>query len=174
MALDLIFGKTKRNWSCGAYGAFAMPDQPATPSPTQLSSSDLASLTRSEIDKNTRETIRLTNEKRLPELERKAFGAFFRKWLNFFDTRKGTFKGPDYVALWNFRDANKRFTERLATFAVLAKTPLHQPVDLVKSAEVALTRPPGYDPFSTPRPWGWLLGLGLGLAGLGFITGKRP
>ena len=183
MAYDIFLGHTSRDWSCGNVAAPVVPGMPRQQADMpQLDSKTLAATTRREIDANTREMIRLTNLKRLPEVERKAFGVFFKKWLTFNEThREGfgeKFEGPDYVSLWNFREANKRFTDRLTVFANMAKTPLKTPVSqpvaqsVVPSTALVQFRPEGSLSPVSPRPWGWLLGLGLGLAGLGFIVGK--
>jgi hypothetical protein len=174
MAYDLILGQTSRDWSIGnssmCGSSYAL--DPGTSSFDQNAreyltkdSVALGKAARDEIDKNTREAIRLTNDKRLPEVDRKAFGAFFKKWLAFNESKKGKFVGSDYVAILNFREANKRFTERLAVFAQLAAIPLKTPVAPLPSS-TAMTVPAPAKVKPPAFPWGFLMGLSLGLVGL--------
>lgn len=129
----------------------------------------IGGLVKAEIQKNFNDIVRLDTAKRLPIVERKAFGVFLRKWFDFNFARDGKYTEDDFVALVNFREANKRFTERLTIFDQMAKTPLKQPVAVTSMVQF---HPPGSQAPDAPRPWGWLLGLGLGLAGLSFITNK--
>jgi hypothetical protein len=172
MSFDLIFGKTHRDWSCGAVLALDdVKDSQALRDDlfARRDSKKLGSLVKAEIQKNFTTIVRLDTAKRLPVAERKAFGTFMRKWIDFNYNKNGRFVESDFVALMNFREANKRFTERLTVFDKIARTPLKQP--LASTAMVPFS-PPGSQAPESPRPWGWLLGLGLGLAGLGFITTK--
>jgi hypothetical protein len=169
MAYDLIFGKTRRNWSCGSVLALADAKTPLTYDfAAKGDAKRVGALVREEIQKNVNTIVRLDTAKRLPIAVRKEFGGFMRKWYDFNTPRDGKYTANDFVALLNFREANKRFTERLNIFDQLAKTPLKQPVAPTSLVPFGL---PGSQPPS-PRPWGWLLGLGLGLAGLGFVAGK--
>ena len=170
MAHDLIFGKTSRDWSLGRSSLCGILLDPTITS--QLAEQGLkpafetralAKKVRADIDKNVREMTRLTNEKRLPEVERKAFGVFFRKWLAFNEEKNQKFTSDDFVALTNFSEANKRFTERLAVFTQMAKTPLKTPVGPVESVALVPTVEGG-------KPWGFWMGLGLGVLGLGFLA----
>jgi hypothetical protein len=173
MSFDLIFGKTQRDWSCGAVLALEDVKNPQALQDDLFARRDskkLGSLVKAEIQKNFTTIVRLDTAKRLPVAERKAFGAFMRKWVDFNFKKNSQFAESDFVALMNFREANKRFTERLAVFDKVAQTPLKQP--LVTTTTVVPFLPPGSQAPESPRPWGWLLGLGLGLAGLGFITTK--
>lgn len=180
MAHDLIFGKTSRDWSCGA-----LVQRFPTSSPVQAdldvaietSASSVESLfqeVRKAIQQNFDSAVRLTRAKRLPGAEWKSFSQFMNKWLAFGLSKNGTFGPDDIDSLAAFREANKRFTERLAVYLNIANTPLKKPIQLPLPAPVALapTAPPPDK--SGGGSWGWLLGLGLGLAGLGFIVGKHP
>ena len=172
MAFDLIFGRTRRDWSCGAVLALDdVKDSRAIQDDlfARKDSKKIGSLVKSEIQKNFNTIVRLDTAKRLPIAERKAFGIFMRKWVDFNYNKNSQFTEADFVTLMNFREANKRFTERLAVFDQVAKTPLKKPL---ATAAMIHFSPPGSQAPESPRPWGWLLGLGLGLAGLGFITGK--
>jgi hypothetical protein len=172
MAYDLIFGKTTRNWSCGAAMSLAEVQDPQTLQDDLFIRRDvkrLGSLTREEIQKNFNTIVRLDTAKRLPIAVRKEFGGFLRKWYDFNIPRNAKYVDADFIALINFREANKRFTERLTIYDQLAKTPLKQPVAPTSLVPFGL---PGEHPPSTPRPWGWILSLGLGLAGIGFLAGK--
>jgi hypothetical protein len=180
MAHDLIFGKLARDWSCGAVLSLADVKDPKSLEYDLFATRDakrIGSLAKEEIQKNFATIVKLDTAKRLPIAVRKEFGAFMRKWVDFNYARNSKYAERDFVALMNFREANKRFTERLAIFDQLAKTPLKQPVapTLGSSPSLVPFRLPSSQAPITPRPWGWLLGLGLGLAGLGFIAGKaRP
>jgi hypothetical protein len=172
MAHDLIFGKLARDWSCGAVLSLADVKDPKALEYDLFATRDakrIGSLAKEEIQKNFATIVKLDTAKRLPVAVRKEFGAFMRKWVDFNYARNSKYAERDFVALMNFREANKRFTERLAIFDQLAKTPLKQPVSPTSLVPFGL---PGSQAPTTPRPWGWLLGLGLGLAGLGFVAGK--
>jgi len=181
MAHDLVFGKTRRDWSCGVW---AGPDrshkQLALDVNAEIDSKKLGQLVREEIQKNYDTIVRLDAARRLPVVERKAFGVFMRKWVDFGavhaqKSAQPVFAGEDVVALKNFREANRRFTDRLAIFDQMAKTPVREPLKLtpVTAMETVQFHPPGWEGPSAPRPWGWLISLGLGLAGLGFLVGKN-
>ena len=177
MAYDLIVGKTKRDWSCGSI--LSLPTEAAKRETTvdtfaQLEAPEIGNAVRNEIQKNYNTIVRLDTAKRLPVAVRKEFGGFLKKWLAFGTSHNGKFSGIDTVALNNFREANKRFTERLLVFDRLAKTPLTMPLKQ-PAPPVALTlfHPPGWQAPTSPRPWGWLLSLGLGLLGLRFLAGKN-
>ena len=170
MAYDLIFGKTTRNWGCGSVQALAdvkSPDALKDDIFARRDAKRVGALVKEEIQKNFNTIVRLDTANRLPVAERKAFGGFMKKWVAFNYDKDGRYTEADFVALMNFREANKRFTERLNVFEHVAKTPLKKPVvDLVPFV------PAGSQSPDSPRPWGWLLGLGLGLAGLGFVANK--
>ena len=194
MAYDLIFGRTRRDWSCGgtgtqSLGALGILSLPTEASRRQLAldvsaqadSKRLGQLVRDEIQKNYDTIVRLDTAKRLPVVERKAFGGFMRKWVEFGsahtagNSAQPAFTNEDVVALRNFREANRRFTDRLAVFDQMARTPLRETPRLAPatSSNAIQFHPPGWQIPHSDRPWGWLLGLGLGLAGLGFLAGKK-
>ena len=174
MAYDLIFGKTSRDWSCGkqllSLADARDPNRSENDLFTRRDTKRLGALVKDEIQTNFKTILRLDTAKRLPVATRKEYGNFFRKWYDFNYPRDGKYTDQDFVALLNFREANKRFTERLAVYDQLAKTPIKQPI--TPTSLVPLGFPGGGPAPSTPRPWGWLLGLGLGLAGAGFLAGK--
>jgi hypothetical protein len=173
MAYDLIFGSTSRDWSCGGVMSFAEAKDPKKLQYDLFANQDaskLGSLVKKEIQENFNTAFRLENTKRLPLAERQAFCRFMTKWVDFNFQKDEKFSKEDFITLLNFREANKRFTERLAVFDQLAKTPLKTPV-----ASTALAKGPAGSPPPAPpsRAWAWLLSLGLGLAGLSFIRKSK-
>ena len=58
----------------------------------------------------------------MPAAERRDFGKFLRRWQEFSTPREGKFAGSDYVALTNFRDANRKVGARLALIAASLPT----------------------------------------------------
>lgn len=172
MAIDLLFGKTSRDWSCGYYHK---DEKLATEVKADTSAKrDVAKIgpaARAEVQQNINKMVQLSSAGRVPEVERKAFGKFLEKWFAFALPRDGKFRGEDYVALSNFREANRRFAERLAVFEKMAATPL------VKSP--LAPAPPATPPaalVTAPRT-GWValvIGALLGAAGLGFLVRRSP
>jgi hypothetical protein len=171
MAMDLFLGRTGWNWSrgvkassvCGAGTELftVLEDMPPA----------LAERIRGEIDATSRETIRLINLKRLPEADRNTWKRFFKKWLVYWDGKKGDFSSQDRVTLINFQKANKLFSDRIAIFSQVAKTPL---VPRKKEEKIEKPfRPEGSTPPSGGSSWKWLVGVGLGMIGLGFLSGRK-
>jgi len=143
--------------------------------PTPATVSALAETTTSEINKNAKTYLSLTKAKRLPEAEKAAFRTFHRKWVDYNDRHKRTFVEADQLALWNFRKANEVFTERLAVFVAVAKTPL-KPKKETSTALMPYGRPfkaPGSDLPESGRAWPILLGAGLAVAGLGMMLTRK-
>jgi hypothetical protein len=85
------------------------------------------------------------------------------------------FKGEDVVALRNFREANRRFTERLAVFEKVAKTPLKEPVAMLPAPSGSMIpfQPPEAIAPASPLPWGWIVGVGASLGCIGFLYGRK-
>lgn len=172
MAHDLIFGSTSRDWSCGSVLSFSDVKNPETLEHDLFANRDVSTLgpiVKKEIQANFDTAFRLENAKRLPLAERQAFGRFMSRWVDFNFKKDEKFTKSDFVPLLNFREANKRFTERLAVLDRLAKTPLKTPL-----ATTALAQVPAGGQQLAPRrsPWAWLWGLGLGLAGVAFVKTK--
>jgi hypothetical protein len=176
MAYDLIFGKTSRNWSCGAVLSLADAQDASKLNNDLFARRDakrIGVLVKEEIQQNFTTIVRLDTAKRLPMAVRKEFSGFVRKWYDFNTPRDGKYTQADFMALLNFREANKRFTERLTIFDKLAKTPLKQPLTPSSSSTSMVPfSPPGSQIEDSPKPWGLILGLGLSLAGVGFLAGK--
>ena len=161
MAYDLIFGKTKRNWSCGAHPASTDP----TGVVTQAQVDELAKSTNGEIVKSTNLAIKLSRGKRMPEAEKEPFKRFHKKWLDFTASRKDGCRIADALALWNFRKLNERFKARFDVLARVAATPIRKPAE-EGSAETAALVP-------RTSAWTWALPLwaGIAIAGLSWLGG---
>jgi len=161
MAYDLIFGKTKRNWSCGAHPASTDP----TGVVTQAQVDELAKSTNGEIVKSTNLAIKLSRSKRMPEAEKEPFKRFHKKWLDFTASRKDGCRIADALALWNFRKLNERFKARFDVLARVAATPIRKPAE-EGSAETAALVP-------RTSAWTWALPLwaGIAIAGLSWLGG---
>ena len=161
MAYDLIFGKTKRNWSCGAHPASTDP----TGVVTQAQVDELAKTTNDEIVKSTNLAIKLSRSKRMPEAEKEPFKRFHKKWLAFMGSRRDGCRIEDTLALWNFRKLNERFKARFDVLARVAATPLRKPAGEGSTETTALA----------PRisAWTWALPLwaGIAIAGLSWLGG---
>ena len=178
MAHDLIYGKLARDWSCGkatkdateSTSGHAIGNVLDKPKETPQA---LGLAVRSEIQRNYDTIVRLTTTRRLPEAEQKAFRPFLQKWFKFALPKDGNFRSTDTLALLNFRVANQRFTERLALFEKLAKTPLKEPVKPETSAASIIPfSPPGSQIPESRRPWGLLTILGLAIGCLGYAFGR--
>ena len=162
MAYDLIFGKTGRDWSCGAHPASTDP----TGVVTQAQVDELAKSTNGEIVKSTNLAIKLSRSKRMPEAEKEPFKRFHKKWLAFTGSRKDGCRIADALALWNFRKLNERFKARFDVLARVAATPLRKPAGEGSAEATALA----------PRisAWTWALPLwaGIAIAGLSWLGGN--
>ena len=161
MAYDLIFGKTSRNWSCGAHPASTDP----TGMVTQSQVDELAKATNGEIVQSTNLAIKLSRSKRLPDAEKEPFKRFHGKWMAFTASRRDGCRIADALALWNFRKLNERFRSRLDVFARVAATPIRKPAGSDAAESTALA----------PRTsaWTWTLPLwaGIAIAGLSWLGG---
>ena len=164
MAYDLIFGKTGRDWSCGAHPASTDPVGVVT----QAQVNELAKNTNGEIVATTNLAIRLGQNKRLPDAEKEPFKRFHKKWLAFMDSKKGRYRPEDTLALWNYRKLNERFKARFDVFAKVAATPLRKPPTPAKTTALA----------AFPKQvslWTWAVPLwaGLTIAGLTWLGGIK-
>ena len=161
MSYDLIFGKTKRDWSCGAHPASTDPVGVVT----QAQVNELARNTNSEIVRTTNLAIKLSRSKRMPDAEKEPFKKFHKKWLSFMDSHKRGCRVEDALALWNFRKLNERFKSRFDLLAKMASTPVGKPME------------PAPAEIKTPAPrasaWSWAVPLwaGLAIAGLTWLGG---
>lgn len=163
MAYDLIFGKTNRDWSCGAHVESSAPIEISS----KIQVNKLAEDTNREIVKTTNLAIKLGQNKRLPDAEKEPFKRFHKKWLAFMDSKKGRYRPEDTLALWNFRKLNERFRARFDVFAKVASTPLRKPPESVVSKTTAIA------PAAFPWTWAVPLWAGLAIAGLTWLGGKK-
>lgn len=166
MSFDLIFGKTKRDWSCGAHTESSAPIEITS----KIQTSKLAETTNQEIVRCTNLAIKLSRDGRLPEAEKKPFRLFHKKWLVFLDNKHGTYRPEDALALWNFRKLNERFRSRFNVFAKVAATPIRKPP---KQAEIKTT---ALAPSGSNWMWAVPLWAGLAVAGMAWLggTSRRP
>ena len=166
MSYDLIFGKTKRDWSCGAHTESSAPIEITT----KIQVGKLAEATNREIVKCTNLAIRLGRDGRLPEAEKEPFKRFHKKWLAFLGGKKGIYRPEDALALWNYRKLNERFKARFDVFAKVAATPIRRSPKQASIETTALA--------PTTSAWTWAVPLwaGLAIAGLTWLggTSKRP
>ena len=165
MAYDLIFGRTKHDWSCGAHLSSSDP----TGVVTQAQVDGLARDTASEIVRSTNLAIKLSRGKRMPDAEKEPFRRFHKRWMAFRESRRDRYGVTDALALWNFRKLNERFKARFDVLAKVAATPLRKPAG-TETTEAALV----------PRASIWSLGLplwaGLAIAGVAWLgrASKMP
>lgn len=163
MSYDLIFGKTGRDWSCGAHPASADPVGIVT----QAQVDELAKTTNSEIVKATNLAIKLSRDKRMPDAEKAPFRKFHKKWLAFMDSHRRGCGVGDALALWNFRKLNERFKARFDLLARVAATPVGKPIE-TSPAQVTTLAP-------RTSAWSWAVPLwaGLAIAGLTWLGGTQ-
>jgi hypothetical protein len=162
MAYDLIFGRTKRNWSCGAHPASTDP----TGVVTQAQVDELAKTTNGEIVKSTNLAIKLSRSKRMPEAEKEPFKRFHKKWLSFTGSRRDGCRIEDALALWNFRKLNERFKARFDVLARVAATPIRKPAGEGSAETTALV------PKISAWTWALPLWAGIAIAGLSWLGGN--
>ena len=159
MAYDLIFGKSSRDWSCGAHPASTDPVGVVT----QAQVNELAKNTNSEIVAATNLAIKLSRGKRMPEAEKEPFKKFHRKWLAFMDSHRRGCRVEDALALWNFRKLNARFKERFDLLARVAATPIGKPIKTAPAQVTALA------PKTSAWAWAVPLWAGIAIAGLSWL-----
>ena len=166
MSFDLIFGKTGRDWSCGAHTESSAPIEITT----KIQAGKLAEATSREIVKCTNLAIKLGRDGRLPEAEKEPFKRFHKKWIAFLGSKRGIYQPGDTLALWNFRKLNERFKSRFDVFAKVAATPIRRPPKPATIETTALIPATSF--------WTWTVPIwaGLAIAGLTWLGGpsKRP
>ena len=156
MSLDLFLGRTSRDWSCG--GRLVDTTQPWSGQPP---APVLAGQVRSEVNQSAGLAIKLRKAGRLPDADWRVFGQFHRRWVDYCDRHpRERFGETDTLALWNFREANRKLHARLRVLAALAS-----PARPAETRELAPAR-------SVPGPWYALLGAALALVGAGLLTKK--
>ena len=122
MARDLLLGKTRRSWERGS-SCGQVPPPPLFMTEKKRrelyqdvqAEADAPALGRQvgeAIQRNFQTIVRLG--KSMPVPERQAFGRFLQKWQEFSTPKNGEYRGADYLELVNFRDANQKYTARLA------------------------------------------------------------
>jgi len=156
MSLDLFLGRTSRDWSCG--GRLVDTTQPWSGQPP---APVLAGQVRSEVNRSAGLATRLRRAGRLPDADWRTVGQFHRRWVDFCDRHpREEFGEADTLALWNFREANKKISGRLRVLAALAS-----PARPAGTKELTPAR-------TDARPWYALLGAALALVGAGLLTKK--
>jgi hypothetical protein len=156
VSLDLFLGKTSRDWSCG--GALVDSTQPWSGQPP---APVLAGLVRAEVSRSAGLAVKLRRAGRLPDADWRSLGQFHRRWVDFCDRHpRERFGEADVLALWNFREANKKLADKLRVLAALAS-----PARVAETKEMVPVRPDA-------KPWYALLGATLALVGAGLLTMK--
>jgi len=157
VSADLFLGKTSRDWSCG--GALVDTTQPWSGQPP---APELAALVRAEVTRSTGLALKLRRAGRLPDADWRSIGQFHKRWVDYCDRHpRERFSEADTLALWNFREANRKLAARLRVLADLAS-----PAGPTGTRELA--------PASNgARPWYALLGAALALAGVGLLNHKK-
>ena len=155
MARDFILGRTKRRWGRSDLGSFptvsrATDRERYEDIRAHLEVPALAKTVEAEIQQNYHHIVRLVTSKQMPVAERKSFGKLLARWQEFSTPRTGKWSGADYVALVNFRDANRRVTARLA--------------ELDRTAPAAEV--PGQPGPTAPSTMRMIAGIALGAAGV--------
>ena len=161
MAYDLIFGKTARDWSCGAHPASTDPVGVVT----QAQVDDLAKSTNREIVRTTNLAIKLSRDKRMPDAEKAPFKKFHKKWLAFMESHRNGCGVGDALALWNFRKLNERFKARFDMFARVATIPVSKPIEAAPAQATPLV------PRTSTWSWAVPLWAGIAIAGLTWLGG---
>lgn len=172
MALDLIFGRTRRDWSCGNLLDFPTFKQRQKLAQDAIATSEVNELGRV-VENEFRQTFALAstliNSGRMPSADRKDFRTLLQKWQAFSLPRDGKYTGDDYVVLTNFRDANRRLSRKIASLNAVPAA--HSPTpSTAPSTPPTESAPPKT---TTPR----LSRLGLGLAALftlGYLYARAP
>lgn len=155
MSLDLFLGRTRRDWSCGAFVDTSQPWSGQPPAPV------LARQVRAEVSRSAGLAVKLRRAGRLPDADWRSAGQFHRRWVDFCDRHpREEFGEADVLALWNFREANKKLYGRLRVLAALAS-----PARPAETKDLTPTR-------TDSRPWYALLGATLALVGAGLLTMK--
>ena len=159
MALDLILGRTGRDWSCG--GA-ATPPAPERPWDGLPEAPRQAEAVRSLMSSTAATAIRMRRTGRLPETEWRSFGQLHRRWLALSDARRGRWRESDSLPLWNLRESCEAFADRWKAMDELSQGAGKA---LVPATPVAASPAAG--------PWYAALGAALALAGVGVYSSLR-
>lgn len=170
MAIDLIFGRTRRDWSCGSLLDFPTHKRRQELAQDAIASAEAGKLglvVENEFRRTFSTASALINSGRMPASDRKAFRTLLQKWQAFSLPRDGKYTGDDYVVLTNFRDANRRMSRKIASLGATAHSP-------TPSTALSATPPESSPPkTTTPR----LSRLGIGLAALftlGYLYARAP
>lgn len=161
MAFDLIFGRTRRDWSCGSLLDFPTHKRRQELAQDAIASSEagkLGPVVENEFRQTFAAASALINSGRMPSPDRKTFRILLQRWQTFSLPRDGKYTGDDYVALTNFREANRRMSRKIAS---LSAAPIAHPPT---PATTPSTPPPESSPPKTAAPR--ISKLGLGLAAL--------
>lgn len=173
MARDLLLGNTRRRWERGS-SCGQVPPPPLFMTEKKRrelyqdvqAEADAPALGRQvgeAIQRNFQTIVRLG--KNIPITERKAFGKFLQKWQEFSMPKNGKYAGTDYLELVNFRDANQKYTARLAELS--AKVKPARVADSPSTGAPTASAPPASAPPPPPVTLARvLLPAALGLAGV--------
>jgi hypothetical protein len=156
VALDLIFGRTNRDWSCGRSAANPAPEQPWARLPEVP---EQAAAVRSLMSNTAATAIRLRLSGRLPEADWRAFGELRRRWVSLSDSRRGRWRESDSLTLWRLREACDAFAKKFSSLDELSRP---------RVTALAPTPPP--QPPTISGPLCAALGTALALAGLGIYS----
>jgi hypothetical protein len=139
MSKDLAFGKTSRDWSCGAF-PFTSPAADRERWGDALAEREvgpLSELVKAEIFRNFQRILLLQTSGKISTADRKTYGHFVARWQDFYRPRAGKFAGEDYITLINFRDENRRYAANLTQLekAPAPTSPTTSPANEVPKAE---------------------------------------
>jgi hypothetical protein len=176
VAYDLALGQISRDWSCGEHDVST--PKPALETAADVNPIELAKTVQNEIARNTNLVIRLRKAKHLPEAEFASYRKFHTTWLDYYNFHKGRFRTQDNLNLWNLRELNKQFAGRFQILDNLAKTSIKRPTaprtPLETTTEIVLpSRPGGSVASAVGHPWAVLLGAGLTIGTLAWLSGVR-
>lgn len=165
MSKDLIFGHTRRDWSCGAY-PFLSRDKSRELYNDIIASRDvgkLGELVAKETQQNLNTILRLEAKGKIPAAQRRAYGIFLARWQTFSRAKNSRYEASDFIELKNYRDENQRFA---ASLAQLEKAPAASP----PSPTPAPANPPMPDNDASAAGRRLILHTALGAAGLVVLT----
>ncbi len=198
MAYDLVFGQIARNWSSGAHlqSNTSSTSNSKLDDTADMPTDALAEATRSEIAKNASLAMRLNKERIYPDAEYEGFKKFHDSWMTYSSQHQAqpgdnpdlwhpttwfpsTFGKQDKIALWNFREINKPYTERLTKLAQhkgkarsrLSPHPHPQSVSSIPEASASSVSPDSH-PVTSSIPWLAVLGIGLSVGALVVMSAK--
>lgn len=159
MALDLIFGRTNRDWSCGHSTATTSTEKPWARLPEVP---EQASAVRSLMSSTAATAIRLHRSGRLPEADWRAFGELHRRWVALSDSRRGRWRESDSLTLWRLRGSCDAFVKKFSSLEELSRPRV-----------TALATTPHPPAPTISGPWCAALGAALALAGMGIYSRAR-